>query len=44
MEALEFKAHTAILALKIEAISPLGEQMLPLLTTGAYIGKLFAGR
>lgn len=34
--------HRALCQLQIEAIGPLAQSMLPLLTKGAYIGKLFA--
>ena len=34
--------HKAVCTLKIDAIGPLAQLMLPLLTPGAYLGKLFA--
>ena len=34
--------HKAICEVKLEAIGPVAHKMLPLLTPGAYIGKLFA--
>lgn len=34
--------HKALCTLKLDAIGPIAQQMLPLLTPGAYLGKLFA--
>ncbi len=39
---LDANAHFARITLLLEAIGSIGKQMLPLLTPGAFIGKLFA--
>ncbi len=39
---LDSKTHTARISLHLEAIGSLAALMLPLITPGAYIGKLFA--
>jgi hypothetical protein len=39
---LDPNAHSARLTVQLEAIGPIAKLMLPLLTPGAYIGKLFA--
>jgi hypothetical protein len=39
---LDSKTHTARISLQLEAIGSLATLMLPLITPGAYIGKLFA--
>lgn len=39
---LDPKTHSAIVSLQLQAIGALAVEILPLLTEGAYIGKLFA--
>ncbi|HUD01008.1 MAG TPA: hypothetical protein VMR37_01660 [Rhabdochlamydiaceae bacterium] len=39
---LDANAHFARMTLQLEAIGPIAQMMLPLLSPGAYIGKLFA--
>jgi predicted Rossmann-fold nucleotide-binding protein len=39
---LDAASHTAEVQLLLEPLSPLAKEMLPLLTPGAFIGKLFA--
>lgn len=40
--ALDQKKRTAELKVEIQALGPVGQEMLPLIHVGAYIGKLFA--
>jgi predicted Rossmann-fold nucleotide-binding protein len=40
--AIDLSAGQALVEIELRAISPLARQLLPLLTPGAYVGKLFA--